>query len=340
MHLSDHTQNSKLARGIFAALAGASAFFGAGIAAAETLASDEANPYYKEGILKGYAHPWQLGFQDAATPVFAKLHGLHDYLLIVITLITIFVTALLVYVCVKFRASNNPVPSKVTHNTLIEVIWTVVPILILVSIAIPSLRTHYFMTTVENPQMTLKVTGYQWYWGYEYLDGAGKSLATYESRIVPEKDIHPEKGQIRLLSVDNPVVIPVNTTVRVLETGNDVIHSWAVPAFGIKTDAVPGRLNETWFRAEKTGIYYGQCSELCGPFHGFMPIEIHVVDKAVFDQWATNAKDKNYAMDGLQIAAAPAAPAPAATPEAPKPHAANSVTKPVQQASVAPSKMK
>jgi cytochrome c oxidase subunit 2 len=256
-----------------------------------------------DGIVKGYAKPWQLGMQEAATPVQKGIQSLHNNeLLAICVVISVIVMALLFYVCVRFSEKRNPVPSKVTHNTLVEVVWTTIPILILIGIAIPSLRLHNLMYTIEKPDMTLKVTGYQWYWGYEYPEFEG---VAYESRMIPDKDIDPAKGQIRLLSVDNPVVVPVNTTVRVQVTGNDVIHSWAMPSYGVKTDAVPGRLNETWFRVEKPGIYYGQCSELCGVYHGFMPIEIRAVEPEVFKQWIERAKGGNYALDGLAIPSEP-----------------------------------
>lgn len=243
----------------------------------------------------GMATPWQLGLQAPVTPVMEKLYDLHSALLILITVITIFVLLLLTYVCVRFSAKNNPVPSKTAHNTLVEIIWTVIPILILVAIAIPSLRIHYFMDKAHEAQMTLKIVGYQWYWGYEYPDNGGIS---YESRITPDptKNLSPEEehkilgNEPRLLTVDNPVVVPVNTTVRVLLTASDVIHSWSMPAFGIKMDAMPGRVNETWFKATQTGTFRGQCSQLCGIWHGFMPIVVKVVTKEEFDAWVAEKK--------------------------------------------------
>lgn len=244
--------------------------------------------------IRGMAAPWQMNFQPPATPVMERLEELHQYLLILITAIVLFVLGLLGYVCVRFSRKNNPTPSKNTHNTLIEVIWTVVPVLILVAIAVPSLRLHYYMDRTAEAEMTLKVTGYQWYWGYEYPDYEGLSFESYM-----KKDEELKKGDPRLLSTDKPLVVPVNTNVRVLVTAADVIHAFAMPAFGIKVDAVPGRLNETWFRATKPGVYYGQCSELCGVGHGFMPIEIHVVSKDVFAQWVERAKGGNYELAGL-----------------------------------------
>ncbi len=229
---------------------------------------------------EGIAKPWQLGFQEAATPVMEGLTTMHDILLYIITAIVVLVLAAIIYICVRFSKKNNPVPSKTTHNAKLEVIWTVVPILILVGIAIPSLRLHYQMQGHPTPELTVKVVGYQWYWGYEYPDNGG---INFESRIVEDKDLKP--GQHRLLEVDNRMVVPVDTTVRLQLTGADVIHAFAVPAFGIKKDAMPGRLNETWFKATKTGTFYGQCSELCGIKHGFMPIAIDVVSKDDFAKW-------------------------------------------------------
>lgn len=234
----------------------------------------------------GIARPWQLGFQDAASPVMEKLDSMHNFLLIIITAISVLVLVALIYICLRFNRRANPNPSKTAHNTKLEIIWTVIPILILVAIAIPSLRIHYFMEKDTDMEMTLKVTGYQWYWGYEYPDHGG---VAFESRIKAEKDL--AAGEPRLLSVDNPLVVPVDTNVRVLLTAADVIHAWAMPAFGVKRDAVPGRLNETWFRATKTGRFYGQCSELCGVGHGFMPIVVDVVSKDEFAQWVS-AKQK------------------------------------------------
>ena len=228
-----------------------------------------------------HPRPWQMGFQEAASPVMHGLAAFHDQLLYMVYGVSIFVMLLLAYVAFKFNAKRNPVPSKTTHNTLLEIIWTVVPTIIVVAIAIPSLRLLYKVDQVPQSEMTLKVIGYQWYWSYQYPD---QGNIAFDSNYVQDKDLKP--GQIRLLSVDRPVVLPVDTTVRVQMTAADVIHSWAVPALGVKKDAVPGRLNETWLRIDKPGIYYGQCSELCGANHGFMPIEIHAVSKEEFAEWA------------------------------------------------------
>lgn len=229
--------------------------------------------------------PWQLGFPQPASPVMEQLDVMHDWLTVTITVITLFVLGLLGYIMLRFNARRNPVPSKTTHNTLLEIVWTAIPILILVAIAIPSFRLHYYMSEVEEPEMTLKVVGYQWYWNYQYPDHGDFA---YDSYMVPEEDL--KAGEPRLLKTDNPVVIPVDTVVNVEITAGDVIHAWAVPAFGVKRDAVPGRLNGSWFKATRTGVFYGQCSELCGVKHGFMPVEVHVVSKEEFAAWVENAK--------------------------------------------------
>ena len=256
---------------------------------------------FDPALIRGHAIPWQLGFQPAASPVMEQFDWLHNILLIVITIISLVVLALLAYVCLRFRARANPVPNKFSHNTLVEVIWTVIPILILVGIAIPSLRVHFQYsdnaTIINNPDLTIKVLGHQWYWSYEYPD----ENISFTSNMKKAPDLLP--GEPRLLAVDNPIVVPVNKVVRVQITGADVIHAFAMPAFGVKMDAVPGRLNETWFKATEEGIYYGQCSELCGKYHGFMPIEIRVVSDAEYQEWLAYAKEKYAASGGhLQFA--------------------------------------
>ncbi len=231
--------------------------------------------------------PWQMGMQPAATPVMESIQDFHNLLLVIIFAIALFVTALLAYVMLRFNEKANPTPSKTTHNTLLEVFWTVVPILILIVIAVPSFRLLYYMDKSQKPEMTVKVTGSQWYWTYNYPD---QGNFTFDSLMIPDSDLKP--GQLRLLEVDNRVVVPVDTDIRVLITANAVIHSWAVPALGIKTDAVPGRINETWMRITKPGVYYGQCSELCGINHGFMPIAVEALSKEDFQKWAAAAKAK------------------------------------------------
>lgn len=231
-------------------------------------------------LAAGVAVPWQKNFQEAATPVMTGISSLHDILLIVSGLILLVVFGLLAYVFWKFSARRNPVPSQTTHNAIVEMIWTIVPVIVLVLIAVPSFKLLYLADVVPKADMTIKATGHQWFWSYEYPDHGAFG---FESRIVRDADLKP--GQYRLLETDNSVVVPVNATVRVQITAENVLHAWAVPAFGVKTDAVPGRLNETWFKATREGIYYGQCSELCGVNHGFMPIRVEVVSKTAFDAW-------------------------------------------------------
>ena len=240
--------------------------------------------------LVGFAEPafallpegYALSFQPAATPVAERIQEFHSLLFIIITGIVIFVMGLLLYVIVRFNAKANPVPSQTTHNTLLEVVWTAVPVIILIIIAIPSFKLLYYQDRAVDPEMTLKVTGYQWYWGYEYPDYEGVSFL---ANMIPDADIDEGKFQNRNLSTDNVVVLPTDTTILVQVTAADVLHSFAMPAFGIKTDAVPGRLNQTWINITKPGTYYGQCSELCGQNHAFMPIEIKAVPKDEFEAW-------------------------------------------------------
>jgi len=235
----------------------------------------------------GQATPWQIGLQDPGSPVMEDVYWFHSFVLWIITGITIFVLLLLVIVIVKFNARANPTPSRTTHNTLVEVLWTVIPVLILVIIALPSFRILFFQLNTPPADLTIKATGVTWNWKYNYPDNGDFE---FDSLIVPEKDLKP--GQPRLLTVDNELVVPVNKVVRVLVTGFDVIHAFAVPSFGIKIDAIPGRLNETWFKATKEGWYYGQCSELCGKDHSFMPIAVHVVSDDEFKTWLDQAKKK------------------------------------------------
>lgn len=233
-----------------------------------------------------YAVPGQMHFMKPASPVMERLVAMHDhFMLYIITGVALLVLALLVYICLRFNEKSNPVASKTTHNTLVEIIWTVAPIIILVAIAIPSLRLHYYMAEMQGKaDVNLKVLAHQWYWEYEYPD----YKISYESRMVADKDLKP--GQPRLLTVDNDVVVPVNAKVHVQMTSADVIHSWAMPSFGVKKDAEPGKLNDTWFTATRTGTFHGQCSELCGVDHGFMPITVRVVEQAEFDAWVAEQK--------------------------------------------------
>ena len=248
----------------------------------------------------GQPAPWEFKLQESATQVMEKITWFHNWLLVTITLITLFVLALLATIVVKFNAKANPVPSRTTHNTLIEVAWTLIPVLILVAIAVPSFRLLFLELDIPKADLTIKATGKQWYWSYAYPDNGkfefDSLLACDEAR---QKCQEP-----RLLTVDNEVVVPVNKVVRVETTGADVIHSFAVPAFGIKIDAIPGRLNETWFKANKVGVYYGQCSELCGKDHAYMPIAVRVVSDQEFAAWVETAKKKFAANPANAIASA------------------------------------
>ncbi len=244
----------------------------------------------------GQPEPWQMGLQDAATPIAEFIAWLHDFLLWIITAITAFVLGLMLYIFVRFNARANPVPSKNTHNTLLEVAWTVIPILILVVIAVPSLRLLYLQRDIPVADMTLKIIGNpSWNWTYEYpdlgLNEDGSAKVTFTSYLKSREDAAKDNVPY-LLATDVPVVVPVNKTVKLIVTSDPegIIHAWTIPSFGMKIDAIPGRLNEDWFKATKEGVYYGQCSELCGKDHAYMPIEVHVVPQADFDAWAEKAK--------------------------------------------------
>ena len=237
------------------------------------------------------ATDWQLSFQNPATDLMGSVVGLHNVILIVMSLITVFVLFLLFYVSFRFSAKRNPIPSTTTHNTVVEVLWTAIPIVILVVLAIPSFKLLYQQEKSENYDMTVKVIGHQWYWEYEYPDHGD---FYFESYMVQEQDL--EEGDLRLLTVDNPLVIPANKNIQILITAGDVLHSWAVPSMGLKTDAVPGRLNETWVNVKEPGIYRGQCSEICGSGHGFMPVVVKVLPEREFMAWANEAKN-NYAIN-------------------------------------------
>jgi cytochrome c oxidase subunit 2 len=242
----------------------------------------------------GQPAPWELDLQASASPVMDSILRFHNGLLVIITAISLFVLALLIIVVIKFNARSNPVPSRTTHNATIEVAWTLIPVLILVGIAVPSFRLLFEELDLPKADLTIKATGKQWYWSYAYPDN-GKF--EYDSLLAQDK-------KPRLLGVDNELVVPVNKVVRVQVTGADVIHSFAVPAFGIKIDAIPGRLNETWFKATKTGMFYGQCSELCGRDHAFMPISVRVVSDQDFTAWVESAKKKYAALPGDSYAMA------------------------------------
>ncbi len=230
---------------------------------------------------------WQLGFQKSASKSMSDIVLFHDYMLLpIITAITVFVLFLVIYACIRFRATKNKIASQTSHNTTIEIIWTLVPCLILIIMAVPSFKVLYSQDKVPPADVTVKAIGYQWYWGYEYPD----ENIIFDSYMIEDKDL--KANQPRLLSVDNEVVVPVNKNIKVLITANDVLHAWALPSFGVKRDAVPGRINETWFRADRTGTFYGQCSELCGIKHAFMPITVRVVTDEEYKKWLLEAKEK------------------------------------------------
>lgn len=239
--------------------------------------------------------PWQMTFQPAASAIMEQIVWFERYTLWFIIPITLFVMVLLAWVMIRYRASANPVPSKTSHNTAVEIVWTVGPVVILLFLAIPSFQLLTAQYSPEEPRLTVKATGYQWYWGYEYQ--AGDAPVSFDSVLLKDADRaaagkEDRKAYPRLLAVDNEMVVPVNTTVRLLVTGADVIHSFSMPAFGVKMDAVTGRSNETWFKADKEGMYYGQCSQICGKDHAYMPIAIHVVSQAQYDTWfAAAGKD-------------------------------------------------
>jgi len=255
----------------------------------------------------GEAQDWQIWHQTPSSPVMHMMDWFHQLLFWIMVAVCVLVLVLLAIVVVRFNAKKNPVPSRTSHNTLIEVVWTVVPVIILVVIAVPSFRLLYFGDHTREAEMTLKIVGRQWYWDYEYPDHGN---FTFSSIMIPEDQIKP--GQRRLLEVDNRVVLPVDTTIRLMVTAGDVIHSFGLPAFGLKEDGVPGRLHESWVKIDKEGVYYGQCSEICGTGHGYMPIAIEAVSKERFAQWVEGAKKqfaKNDAVPAAstttEVAAAP-----------------------------------
>ena len=264
----------------------------------------------KSTELLGQPTPGAIDMQRAASPLKHQVIAFDNMLLVIITLITLLVLGLLIWICIRYNAKANPVPAKFSHNTTIEIIWTIVPVVILMVIAIFSFRLLFAYNDMPKPYMTVKATGYQWYWGYEYPDQKISEITS----VALKKEEADAKGVPYLLAADKPLVVPVNQVVRVQVTGADVIHAFALPAFGLKTDAIPGRLNETWFKAEKVGTYYGECSELCGVDHSNMPIEIKVVSQADFDAWV---KTKT-APPAAPVAAA-AAPAATVTPAATAP---------------------
>ena len=230
---------------------------------------------------------WEVDFQTALSPSMERIVDFNLMVTIIIVIITAFVFALMAWIVIRYNKKRNPVPSKTTHNTMLEVIWTVVPVIILLVIAVPSFRLLYFTDKVAEADMTLKAIGHQWYWSYEYPDHGD---FTFDAIMLEEDEL--EEGQPRLLATDEAVVLPVGAKIRLLTTADDVIHSWAIPAFGVKMDSVPGRVNETWFQINREGMYYGQCSELCGTLHGFMPIMIEAVSQEDFDAWVVEAQEE------------------------------------------------
>lgn len=253
----------------------------------------------------GQPSPWQIDLQTPVTAVAHAMHDFHNLLLWIIGIIVLFVAVLLLIVIFRFNEKANPTPSRFSHNSLLEVAWTVVPVLILVVIAVPSFKLLREQLVIPSSDITVKVTAHQWYWTYDYPEEQGGF--GFDSNYIPEDQL--KEGQIRLLAVDNEMVLPVNKTVRVQVTSADVIHAFAMPSFGLKIDAIPGRLNETWFRAEKEGVYYGQCSLVCGQNHAFMPIAIRIVSEERYAEWLAEAKTKFAQADGsglLRVAGAAA----------------------------------
>lgn len=277
-------------------LAGLSALAGTGLLAASAVAGS------------GQPSPKQLGFQDAVTPVARDIHWLHDYVNVFIFAITAFVLVLMLYVMWRFSEKRNPTPSRTTHNTTLEILWTVLPIFVLVAISIPSFKLLYFQYTFPPPDLTIKAVGHAWNWTHEFPDQgiSVDSVMLQESeREAAIKDGMPANQVPRNLAVDNEILVPVNKVVHVLVTSTDVIHAWTIPSFGSKVDAVPGRITTTWFQATKEGIYFGQCSELCGKDHAFMPIAVRVVKDQVFNEWAAalKARDRKKAREIIRKAA-------------------------------------
>ncbi len=250
-----------------------------------------------------------LGFQPAATEVERQIQIFHNHWVFpIIATIVVMVFGLMAFIILRFNRKANPEPARFSHNSPLEVVWTLVPVLILVIIAVPSFRLLFLEDDIPDADMTVKATGSQWYWDYEYTDPKGDPDKTFSySSIMLDDDAAKAAGKPRLLGVDNPLVVPAGKTIRVIVTGADVIHSFAVPSFGVKIDAVPGRLNETWFKVDEPGIYYGQCSELCGANHAFMPIEVDVLPQADYDAWFAK-KQAEYAslhkLDGVRLASA------------------------------------
>jgi cytochrome c oxidase subunit 2 len=237
-----------------------------------------------QGVV-GAPQPWEMGMQRSFSPVKDRVIDLHNLVLAIITVITLFVAALLMWVVYRYNAKRNPTPSRTSHNTVLEISWTVIPVLILVVMAIPSFRLIYYQDRTPDPDMTIKVTGHQWYWEYSYPDQGNLDI---ESRYVGDDDLKP--GQLRLLDVDNQLVIPVNKKIRILTTSTDVIHSFFIPSFGVQRYAIPGRTIETWLEANEIGTFYGECNQICGQNHSQMPISVRALSEADFKTWVDQAK--------------------------------------------------
>ena len=244
----------------------------------------------------GLSENWQLNFQDPATDLMSDIISFHSYILMpIITGISILVLLLLLIVAFRFNSSRNPTASTTTHNALVEVLWTVIPVILLIVIAIPSFRLLYVSETIPKADLTIKAIGNQWYWSYEYPDYGD---IVFDANMLNDDELSDPK--LRLLETDTQIVVPINKVVKLQITSNDVLHAWTIPAFGVKMDAVPGRLNETWFKANQEGVFYGQCSELCGPKHSFMPINVKVVSEKEFQEWIGFAKEE-YASDHINL---------------------------------------
>ncbi len=258
-----------------------------------------ATAFYAAAAHAQAPRPWEIGMQRAQSPVQVRVESLNSLIFWIITAITVFVAALLAYVVWRFRASKHPVASKLSHHTLLEVAWTVLPALVLVVIAIPSFRLIYYEDRAAHPDMTIKVVGHQWYWEYNYPDQANIKFSSY---MIQDADLKP--GQLRHLTVDNPLVVPAGKNIRILTTSGDVIHSWFIPSLGVQRYAIPGQIIETWFRADRPGIYYGECNQICGTNHSVMPIEVQAMNQADFNAWVAQAKTK------FTASAAPASATP------------------------------
>lgn len=265
--------------------------------AAGCIFSLSAEPFARAQGVVGAPRPWELGMQRSFGPIKDRIIDLHDLVLVIITVITLFVSALLIWVVFRYNSRRNPVPSQVSHNTILEIAWTLLPVLILVAMAIPSFRLIYYQDRASDPDMTIKVTGHQWYWEYSYPDQGNIDI---ESRYIHDEDLKP--GQLRLLDVDNQLVIPVGKKIRILTNSSDVIHSFFIPAFGVQRYAIPGRTIETWLEADQIGTFYGECNQICGQAHSQMPISVKAISEADFAAWVVEAKKSASAAQLPEIA--------------------------------------